>query len=155
HFGSRVVYDAHEYYPVSDPSGKWLDKRFFGLIERFLIRRADAAVTVNPMLAEIMREAYGLRYVHAVPNAEPWGDNREPTAAPNDGTEMDRLAAGRIKFLFQGRFTPDRGIDELIDAWALVDGSKAALFLRGPDNTWRHGAIERAERLRLYGKSVF
>ncbi len=72
YFGSRLVYDAHEYYPASDPDGRWLDRSFFALIERFLIRRADAAVTVNPMLAAIMREAYGLTQVYSVPNAEPW-----------------------------------------------------------------------------------
>ena len=53
-YGCRLVYDAHEFYPVSDPHGRWLDIGFFGLIERVLIRQADAVVTVNPPLAEAM-----------------------------------------------------------------------------------------------------
>lgn len=151
-YGCRVVYDAHEFYPVSDPHGKWLDITFFSLIERLLIRHADAAVTVNPMLAEAMRAAYSLDRVYSVPNAEPWtGDCPEPDA----GSEMATLANGRVKFLFQGRFTPGRGIDELIEGWVAVDGERAALFLRGPDNMWREAAIEKAARLGLLDRSVY
>ena len=54
-FGSRVVYDAHEFYPESHAGGRWLDTKLLTALERFLIRKADAVVTVNPMLAEVMR----------------------------------------------------------------------------------------------------
>jgi len=152
YYGCRLVYDAHEFYPVSDPHGKWFDITFFSLIERLLIRHVDAVVTVNPMLGEAMRAAYRLERVYSVPNAEPWtGECPEPDA----GSEMQRLANGRMKFLFQGRFTPGRGIDELIEGWAAVDGERAALFLRGPDNMWREAAIEKAAQLGLLHRSVY
>jgi glycosyltransferase involved in cell wall biosynthesis len=150
-YGCRLIYDAHEFYPRSDPAGRWLDITFFSTIERMLIRKADAVVTVNPPLAEAMRAAYRLPKVHAVANAEPWVG----TPAKRIGSNMDRLAAGRCKFLFQGRFTPGRGIDELIEAWARVDGTRAALFLRGPDNMWRHGAITLAADLGLLDRSIY
>jgi len=150
-YGCRLVYDAHEFYPHSDPSGRWLDISFFAMIERLLIRRADAVVTVNRLLAEAIREAYGLLNVHVVANAEPWnGPYAKPVCA-----EMDRLASGRCKFLFQGRFTPGRGIDELITAWAKADITRAALFLRGPDNMWRRRAIMLAAELHLLNRSVY
>jgi len=150
-YGCRVIYDAHEFYPVSDPDGKWIDITFFSALERYLIRKADAVVTVNPMLGEAMRAAYHLDRVYSVPNAEPWtGASPRPS-----GSEMDRLANGRVKFLFQGRFTPGRGIDELIEGWAAVDGGRAALFLRGPDNMWRKAAIEKAAQLGLLDRSVY
>jgi glycosyltransferase involved in cell wall biosynthesis len=152
HFGCRLVYDAHEFYPVSDPHGKWLDIGFFSLVERLLIGQADAVVTVNPQLGEAMRSAYRLDRVHSVPNAEPWVDDR---TLPARGTEMDELAQGRVKFLFQGRFTPGRGIEELIEGWARVDADRAALFLRGPDNMWRSAAMELAARLGLFERSVY
>ena len=150
YFGCRVVYDAHEFFPVSDPYGRWIDIKLFSLIERALIRQADAAVTVNPMLAELMASAYGVK-VHSVPNAEPWVARRR---FGNDQSIAD-LAGHRVKFLFQGRFSPDRGIDEVIQAWAKVDSGKAALFLRGPDNRWRQAAINLARRLGLLGRSVY
>jgi glycosyltransferase involved in cell wall biosynthesis len=151
-YGCRVVFDAHEFYPHSDPDGRWLDITFFSLLERFLIRRADAVVTVNPLLAEAMREAYGLERVHAVPNAEPWVEDRPP---PLPGSEMERLAAGRVKFLYQGLFTRGRGIDGLVEAWSKVDTTRTALFLRGPDNVWRRQAIQCAARFGLLNCAVF
>ena len=152
HYGCRLIFDAHEFYPRSDPDGKWVDIAFFTMLERFLIRKADAVVTVNPPLAAAMRDAYGLDRVHSVPNAEPWVEARAHSA---QGSKMQRLAKGRVKFLFQGRFTPGRGIDELIQGWARVDGNQAALFLRGPDNMWRQQAMMLADRLRLFGRSVY
>lgn len=150
-YGCRLIFDAHEFYPRSDPSGRWLDITFFSAIERLLIRHADAVVTVNQPLADAIREAYGLARVFAVANAEPWtGPCRKPI-----GTKMDELAGDRRRFLFQGRFTPGRGIEELITGWARVDGTRAALFLRGPDNMWRHGAIRLAAELGLLDRSVY
>ena len=150
-YGCRLVYDAHEFYPHSEPSGRWLDTSFFAMIERLLIRRADAVVTVNRLLAEAIREAYSLPKVHVAANAEPWNG---PYARPVC-TEMDRLASGRCKFLFQGRFTPKRGIDELITAWTKADVTRGALFLRGPDNIWRRRAIMLATELHLLNRSVY
>ncbi len=152
HYGCRLIFDAHEFYPRSDPDGKWVDITFFTMLERFLIRKADAVITVNPPLAAAMREAYELEHVYAVPNAEPWVEARRNHA---EGSEMERLGHGRIKFLFQGRFTPGRGIEELIQGWTRVDGNQAALFLRGPDNMWRQAAITLAARLGLLDHSVY
>ncbi len=151
-YGCRLIYDAHEFYPVSDPHGKWLDITLFTWIERLLIRNTDAAITVNPPLAEAMRATYRLDRVYAVPNAEPWAEHRVPPAA--DG-EMARLAQGRIKFLFQGRFTSGRGIEEMIEGWSGVDAGRAALFLRGPENMWRKAAIEQAAARGLLDRGIY
>ena len=130
---------------------RWVDQSFFSLLERLLIRRVDAVVSVNPMLSEAIRSAYGLDHVHSVPNVEPWVEHRErPAASP-----LADLAKGRVKFLFQGRFSPARGIEEIITAWRDVDGTRAALFLRGPDNAWKAQAIKLAAGLGLLNKSVF
>ena len=139
HYGCRLIYDAHEFYPVSNPHGGRLDRAFFALIERRLIRQTDAVVTVNPPLAEAMRAAYRLARVYAAPNAEPWIAPRPPC---RDGA-MTGLARGR------------RGIEELIAGWARVDADRAALFLRGPDNRWRRSAIELAAGLGLLDRSVY
>jgi glycosyltransferase involved in cell wall biosynthesis len=151
-FGSRIVYDAHEFFPQSHPEGHWLDIKLFMAIERYLVRKADAVVTVNPMLAEVFRKTYDLPRVYSVPNAEWWV---EPRDRPLMKSTMTAAAPGRIKVLFQGRFAGGRGIEELIEGWAQVDGKKAALFLRGPDNSWRQGAIELARKLGLLNKSVY
>ena len=151
-FGCRVVYDAHEFWPVADSMCTWIDTTFFSVLERHLIHRADAVVTVNPMLAEAMRDAYGLSQVYSVPNVEPWAENRP---ALRTKSAIADLAGDRVKFLFQGRFTKARGVEEIIAAWSQVDGEKAALFLRGPDNMWRQAAMDMAAERGLLGRSVY
>jgi glycosyltransferase involved in cell wall biosynthesis len=73
-----------------------------------------------------------------------------PAAGP-----LTSAANGRLKFLYQGRFSPGRGIEELVEAWAGTDGSRCALFLRGPDNAFRRQMMARADELGLLGKSVY
>jgi glycosyltransferase involved in cell wall biosynthesis len=151
-YGTRVVFDAHEFFPVSDSLCRPLDIAFFTAIEKRLIVQADEVVTVSPLLAEAMRKAYALPRVHSVPNAEPWVERKGNTTIVSP---LDTLAAGRVKFLFQGRFAAERGIREMIEGFALVDHGKAALFLRGPDNAWRRGAEALATKLGLLDRSVY
>jgi glycosyltransferase involved in cell wall biosynthesis len=150
-FGCRLVYDAHEFWPLADPSSRWVDRSFFSLLERLLIKHVDATVSVNPLLSEAIRSAYGLDQVYSVPNVEPWIELRErPAASP-----LADLAKGRVKFLFQGRFSVARGVEEIITAWRDVDGTRASLFLRGPDNAWKEQAAKLAAGLGLLNKSIF
>ena len=151
-YGTRVVFDAHEFFPVSDSLCRRLDIAFFTAIEKRLIRQADEVVTVSPPLAEAMRKAYALPRVHSVPNAEPWVERKAGTATISP---LDAVAAGRVKFLFQGRFAAERGIREMIEGFALVDHEKAALFLRGPENAWRRDAVALAATLGLLERSVY
>ena len=115
-FGSRVVYDAHEFYPESHPAGRWLDIKLLTALERFLIRKADAVVTVNPMLAEVMREVYGLAHVYSVPNAEWWVEpgDRPPLQERHDerGARTDQgPVPGTVR-----RWTRDRGAHRGLEA---------------------------------------
>jgi glycosyltransferase involved in cell wall biosynthesis len=146
----RLVYDAHEFWPYGQPRAGWYYPPFFRFYEQSLIRQCDSVITVNPMLARAMAEEYGLDRVESVPNAEPWRD----AVAPRRG-EVSDLAGGRVKFLFQGRFAGERGVEELIRAWRHVDGSKAALFLRGPRNYVRDACEELARGMGLLGRSVY
>lgn len=149
--GCRVVYDAHEYYPHCDPYARWLDIWIFSAIEWILLRRTDAAVTINAPMADQMSAAYGYRPIYAVPNAEP----RSDTAVVPMRSAMTELAAGRLKCLVQGRYSPKRGMEEVIEGWRHVDPAKAALFLRGPENEHSRRGRELAARLGLLDRSVY
>jgi glycosyltransferase involved in cell wall biosynthesis len=149
--GCRVVYDAHEYYPHCDPYARWLDIWIFSAIEWVLLRRTDAVVTINKPMAEQMSTAYGYRPIYAVPNAEPRAD----AAIVPMRTAMSDLADGRLKCLVQGRYSPKRGMEEVIEGWRHVDPDKAALFLRGPENEHSRRGRELAGRLGLLDRSVY
>jgi len=68
---------------------------------------------------------------------------------------MSELARGRLKLLYQGQFAEGRGLEEVIREWQKVDGSKIALFLRGPRNVWRDQIEALAKELGLLGESVY
>lgn len=149
--GCRVVYDAHEYYPHCDPYARWLDIWIFSAIEWLLLRRTDGMVTVNAPMAEQMSAAYRYSPIYAVPNAEPLA---EAPVVPMR-TAMSDLACGRLKCLVQGRYSPKRGLEEVIQSWSLVDSRKAALFLRGPENEYSRRGRELAAHLGLLDRSVY
>jgi glycosyltransferase involved in cell wall biosynthesis len=141
-FGCALVYDAHELWPVSFPGCHPWVVAFLKFYEKGLLRHVDDAFTVSPQLAEVMRQWYEYPRVQCVPNAEllpeapsAGGVEAQP---PQPGGELLRqgdtiraLASGRLVFLYQGGYVPERGLEELLQAWRNVDGSKALLVLRG------------------------
>jgi glycosyltransferase involved in cell wall biosynthesis len=147
----RVIYDAHEYYPHSNPEGTAIERWIYHWLEKTLVRKVDAVVTVNPLMANVMSAAYGLRTVYSVPNAEPLS----LTAIVPTRSAMTDLANGRVRFLFQGRFAHERGLEEVVRAWAGVDPERAALFLRGPADPPRVELRQLAEKLGILGRSVY
>jgi glycosyltransferase involved in cell wall biosynthesis len=149
-YGAVLVYDSHEYFAYSDIDAPSYHIRYFQALERRLVRHCDAFTTVNPVLGSELEKDYGVP-VRSVPNAEPWVENDSPPPAG----EITALAAGRVRFLFQGNFASDRGIAELIRAWPHVDGQRAALFLRGMDNRWRDELIALARKLGVLDRSVY
>lgn len=151
--GTPVVYDSHENWPYSNVEASGYHIWFFRKLEGLLIRRCDAVVTVSEPLAEFLANEYKIRKVHVVPNAEPWRGRPQGIAAH---TEMTELANGRLKLLFQGGFSPERGLEEVVDAWREVDGERAALFLRGHANTGAYdGLRQRVIDYQLLNKSIY
>ena len=147
--GCRVVYDAHEYWPHSDPNAAFWEVRLFSRYERRLAPQADAAFTVSPHLAVQMGKAYRTVF-ESVPNTAPVEDGEAVAFSSTLGDE----ANGRVKFLFQGNFAPGRGIEEFLSAWAQADTTNGVLFLRGPESEARNLCIEHAKRLGVLGTSV-
>jgi glycosyltransferase involved in cell wall biosynthesis len=123
-FGTRVLYDAHEFTPhaslVSHPLEQWFWKQYEGR----LARQADAFITVTPQLAAEYRRQYGLRQVHSVPNAEPFTRPRAPSC--------DREVRYPVRFLVQGQASPGRGFEQLLGGWRRLADPRALLLIRCP-----------------------
>ena len=148
-WGARLVYDSHEYYPY-----RHLAPGFTGLIhayEAVLVREVDVYITVSQQLAGELERVYGAGPVHAIPNVEPLPDPGLPVPT----SEMPGLADGRLTILYQGMFAEGRGLEEVLREWTGVDGTRVALFLRGPRNEWSEQLERLAEELGLLGKSIY
>ncbi|MGE0385645.1 MAG: glycosyltransferase [Gammaproteobacteria bacterium] len=148
--GARLLYDAHEFFPYSHTGACRLQSWFFARLEALFIGEADAVVTVNPLLAERVRAHYGLARVESILNAEP----RVPSRTPLGQGLPEPAASARVRFLFMGNFHDDRGLEELVDAWAASGLTDCALMLRGPDNALRAHLQARVARLGASGAGI-
>lgn len=147
--GAPLVYDAHEYFAMQFAHPSFVRPTLW--YERKLAGHADLRLTVSPQLAVELAEVLGTGAFEAIPNAEPSPDGPVTPL----GREMEALAGGRVRFLYQGNFVEGRGIDDLLREWTQVDGDRAALFLRGPENAAAAELRRRAAKLKLLDHSAY
>ncbi|MFA5505232.1 MAG: glycosyltransferase [Vulcanimicrobiota bacterium] len=112
-----VIYDTHELW-----SGQaFIDSReaveYWDALERELIAKTDAVLTVNEPLAEILKERFSLDEVMALHNCQE--SQPVPTRKPN----------AKPVALYQGAYIPHRGLEQVIAAAALTE--KVQIALRG------------------------
>jgi glycosyltransferase involved in cell wall biosynthesis len=114
HAGARLIYDSHELYPeVSTLSP--LESRIWRSVERALIGRADDVVTVCESIAGELAARHGVPRPHVLLNCPP-----RPTAPLLDRTLLrEKIGPGYEDgplILYQGGFTPNRGLAALVRA---------------------------------------
>lgn len=147
--GAVLVYDSHEYYAMQFVHPSFVVPTLW--YERKLASYADLRLTISPQLAAELEAVLGTGSFEAIPNAEP----RPAIPVTPLGTEMASLAKRRVKFLYQGNFVEGRGLEELLREWTGVDGARAALFLRGPENAVKAALKAEANQLGLLDRSVY
>jgi glycosyltransferase involved in cell wall biosynthesis len=148
--GGRVVYDAHELYcEISTLSPR--EKRVWRVVERLLIRRADAVLTVCESIAGELSQRYSIRKPTIVLNCPP------ASAYPRRGDDgVLRRKAGLMQtdepiVLYQGGLAPNRGLHELIHAARYLQ--RGVLVLMGSGRL-RDELAALIGRLRLTGRVV-
>lgn len=117
----ELLYDAHEFWPGMASEGSPAN-RAWGKMEGELIGRADRVVTVNPFIAELLEKTYRLPRTPAVVM------NCPPLAADGQG----RTAGDPVRVLYQGRLQAYRGLEELVLAFAKVEGGTLTVSGDGP-----------------------
>jgi glycosyltransferase involved in cell wall biosynthesis len=139
---ARLVYDTHE-YAVGVPYRKAVWAWLAATIERLLIRRCDAVITVSDGIAERLQERYRLAarpvVVRNVPDL--------PPPAPGVAPDLRELMGigGAPLVLHQGAVAEGRGGGNLVRAVARLDS--AHLLFLGVDDAF-------AERLANLGRGA-
>ncbi|MGQ9628950.1 MAG: glycosyltransferase family 4 protein [bacterium] len=126
-FGAKVVYDNHEL---------WLEQPFVRniplayslgfLLEGQLIGAVDRVVVVNESIGRILKERYFIGDFTVVMNCPRL---QSPDGRSYLGEELRRKVGGRRILLYQGRYEPGRGLEEIVRSMRFVEGG--ALVLRG------------------------
>lgn len=106
-----LVYDAHELYYAQVQLPPATQRRYMRS-ERKWIRRADRTITVNPYIAQLMAQRYGVPPPAVILNAAPL----QPRASAHPLRERFGLSAQTRIVLYQGWISDNRGIDRLVMA---------------------------------------
>jgi len=135
---ARVVYDARDIYMDAANLARMRGpmRWFIARAERGWARKADRVVTVNRPYAEVMAGRFGVPEPLIVMNCA--YRFTPPDPRPRRLHEALGLDAGTRVLLYQGGFSRDRGIEQLIEAIPSVPG--AVLVLMG------YGVLEEALR---------
>lgn len=132
----RLIYDCHEF--ESERNGK--SKRYLravGWMERRFIRFADEVIVVSPSIATAYVERYqahGLGGVQLLRNVPHKIDAEKlKVTARGKGRLRQAIGLGSDDFiaLYQGAFTINRGIEELLAMSEKLSGSRIHLVFMG------------------------
>jgi len=117
-----LVYDSHEFFTeVPELVHRPFIRKFWLLIERFILPRLSAMVTVNESIANEYRQRYGIdvKVVRNIPltNNFEESDFLQPTTRADFGLPEDKIV-----FILQGAgINVDRGAEELVEAMQFVE----------------------------------
>jgi glycosyltransferase involved in cell wall biosynthesis len=121
--GAALVYDAHELYPDSLQQQSfqraWPVQEWWRGVERRLVPRANAVLTVCDGLRNVLRERYGVEAT-VVANAP------ELRSVADRGLLRRALGVddARPIVLYQGGLYRGRALEPLVEAMVLVDGAR-------------------------------
>jgi glycogen(starch) synthase len=120
--GAKLVYDAHE---IWTEQGLNLPKALlnaYGWLECYLFRKIDMFVTVNDSIAQELKRRYKVK------NIETEIVYNSPLFVKSNFVPV-KLDA-EVKVLYQGRYSVDRGLEELVEA-AKYFSKNIKLYFRG------------------------
>jgi glycosyltransferase involved in cell wall biosynthesis len=154
--GVPFVYDAHDLWlgrPRRERSRLYfaLNQLLYRVVERVLVPRAAATLTVSEPIARHLRRRYRLLRVHLVPNYP------EPDSGAERGDLRSLVGGGSIGnrgavVLYLGGLMAGRGLEGLVDAIGLARSSDLVLLGDGPlaaDLLRRAAASGAADRVHL------
>jgi glycosyltransferase involved in cell wall biosynthesis len=141
--GAKLVYDSHELatsVPYRERGWAW----FVGAIERIVVRRCAAVITVSDGIAARLRGRYGLPQTPLVLR------NVSALEVGDRGGLRIRLGAASDApiILHQGAAAPGRGCEVLVDAVAQVDGVHL-VFLGDPEPGYERALLARIDARNL------
>ena len=130
------VYDAHDLWlgrPRRERSRAYfaLSQAFYTLVERWLVPRAAAVLTVSDPIARHLERRYHLDHVHLVPN---YPEFTGPVAAKELRALAggSSIAGGRPVVLYLGGLMGGRGLEQLVDALRVARSTQLVLLGQGP-----------------------
>ena len=123
---SKVIYDTHELETERNGWSK-TRKTIAKLLEKSLIHKTDAVITVSDSIAQWYKNRYGLKKVHVVKNV-PYRQNNKSQHSDGLRQKFD-IQDDEILYIYQGGLGGKKGIEILLDVFSKVDEKKHIVFM--------------------------
>ena len=130
--GVPLVHDAHELWLGRPARGRpfwyrWAYRTWYRRVEATHLPRAAAVLAVSPPIVEYLERTYRLTRVDLVPNYPDLGERLQPRDVRElGGAEAIPDAAPIVLHL--GGYQPDRGLEQLVAAFALLPTAHLVLL---------------------------
>jgi len=109
---SKLIYDSRELYSsIAALKHRRFEQRVWRTIEKFLIKRANATVTVNESIAQILSREYTIPKPVVLLNCPRYQEIKQS----NKLREVCHIAEGKRILLYQGGLQQGRGIFTLLE----------------------------------------
>lgn len=157
--GARIVYDAHELWRHRNVrADRPVAPVVEALIESLVIRRAEGVITVSPSIAAWLQDAYALRARPSLVRNIPRGQIEALNPAVGRLRKLASLGPDTQVIAYGGRLTTSRGIEETLEALALLPDRVHFVLLGYGEPGYlallhaRIGRLGVADRVHLVGK---
>jgi glycosyltransferase involved in cell wall biosynthesis len=121
---AKIVYDAHEYETETNGLGG-LKQKVVRLIEKRLIKDADAVMTVSNLIAEEYVRLYGIKKPALVLNTPVY----KTVEKKNLFREEFGIKKEQKIFLYQGALNSGRGLETLLEAFKELKSNAVIVFM--------------------------
>ncbi|MBI5102212.1 MAG: glycosyltransferase [Nitrospirae bacterium] len=111
--GVPLIYDAHELYYAQEVHPAHVRAMYYRLEKKY-IKYPDAVITVNPFIARLMAERYGIKQPHVLMNCTSLPEGFQTDKAPAKLREKGNIPAHYRVVLYQGWLSAERNIDTLV-----------------------------------------
>lgn len=122
----KIIYDAHE-YETEKNNLHGFQKIFLKLLEKLLIKHADAVITVSDAIADEYVRLYGIKKPALVLNTPPFQEIEKK----NIFRETFGIRSDQTIFLYQGGLSKGRGIEVLLEAFETLSSPEHVIVFMG------------------------
>lgn len=140
----KLIYDSHELFTeVPELLHSPMKRKLWLQLERWLVPKADAMITVNQSIADIFEERYQ-RKLFVVRNIPPYDSQQAPTDKAALRNSLHLPLDKHIVILQGAGINIDRGAEEAVEAMQYVEG--VLLLIVGSGDVIAHLKAMRTEK---------
>jgi len=123
----KIVYDAHEYEINDVPNQSSISIKIKYMLEKFLIKYADAVISVSDAIANEYVKLYNIKKPALVLNTPLYKDIQKKDIF----RETLNISKEQTIFLYQGGLSKGRGIEILLETFKSIDEENSVIVFMG------------------------